>query len=123
MAGDAPRATARSGWSPRVRLTVATAIVIAVVLAAAAVLTVLALQRSLLASIDTAARDDARDVAAQAGRQPPRGLVVPPTPDAAVQVIDARGHVIAASRGAPLRPLLSSRGSPQAPVTAIGRLA
>ncbi|MDQ1616389.1 MAG: hypothetical protein QOJ60_2328 [Actinomycetota bacterium] len=123
MAGDEPRATALSGWSPRARLTVATAIVIAVVLAAASVLTVVALQRSLLSSIDTAARDDARDIAAQAGRARPHGLVVPPTPDAAVQVIDARGRVIAASHGAPRRPLLGSRGSPQAPVTAIGRLA
>jgi signal transduction histidine kinase len=123
MAGDEPRATALSGWSPRARLTVATAIVIAAVLAAASVLTVVALQRSLLSSIDTAARDDARDIAAEAGRVRPHGLVVPPTPDAAVQVIDARGRVIAASHGAPRRPLLASRGSPEAPVTAIGRLA
>lgn len=108
--------------SPRTRLTGAAALLIAVALCVASVGAVLALRRSLLASVDGTARDDAHDVAVQLGRQVPSTSLEPPTPDAAVQVLDADGHVVGRSRNAPSRPVVAVRGTRDAAVTSTGPL-
>lgn len=81
-----------------------------------------ALERSLLASVDQVARDEARDVAVQMTQQSASSAIEPPTPDAAVQVVNAQGHVVAASANAPSQPLLPVRGTRGASITATGRL-
>ena len=110
------------GASPRLRLTAAAALVIAAALVTSSFGTVAALRHDLLTSIDAAARDDAHDIAAQAARRPPGGSIEPPTPDAAVQVLDARRRVVAASANAPPDPLLGTGGTRPASITATGPL-
>src|SRR4051794_36164177 len=90
---------------PAVRLTVAAAVVIAAVVAAASVGTVVALRHSLLATVDQSARDDAADVAATRPGVVGRDLV-PPEPDAVVQVVARDGSLTAASPNAPSNPLV-----------------
>jgi signal transduction histidine kinase len=91
---------------PALRLTVAAALVIAAVVAAASVGTAVALRHSLLASIDQSARDDAADVAVATRSGVGGGDLVPPEPDAVVQVVAPDGSLVAASANAPLRPLV-----------------
>jgi signal transduction histidine kinase len=91
---------------PAVRLTVAAALVIAAVVATASVGTVVALRHSLLASVDQSARDDAVDVAAETRSGVGSGDLVPPEPDAVVQVVAPDGSLVAASANAPSHPLV-----------------
>lgn len=92
------------------------------VIAAGSVGTVLALRQSLTAAVDSTARDDAQEVAA--GWSSHGGgtrQLVAPEPDAVVQVVGADGSVLAGSRHAPSRPLLSPHVGPGS-VTSVGRL-
>ncbi len=101
-------AVARSGRAPawwrrrslRARLTILATLVVAVGLAAGSVLLLGSLQRSLVAALDTTARQRAQDVAALAGS----GRLPDPIPVAGagtvqVQVVDSRRRVLAASVG------------------------
>ncbi len=121
MVPDESRAESPSG-SPRTRLTVAAALVIAAALTVASIGAMVALERSLLGSIDQVARDEAKDVALQM-TQSRSSVVEPPTPDAAIQVVNAQGQVVAASPNAPAEPLLAARGTREGSITATGRLA
>ena len=116
-----PRRLVR-GWTPRQRLTAAAALVMACLLAVASIGAIVALRHSLLSAIDTAARDDAQDVADQLPRRAPSTVVDPSTPDAAVQIISARGDVVAASPGAPSVPLVDAQPTAHVSVRAVGRL-
>ena len=117
----------RRSWSTLTRLTAAAAVVIAVVLAAGAVGTVLALRHTLLSSLDRNAHDDALDIAQHvsrpnADRGSGRGLVAP-EPDAVVQLVTDDGQVVATSApelGSPVVPV--RRGHRPSGITAIGRL-
>jgi signal transduction histidine kinase len=105
--------------STRARLTIAAGFVLAVTLAVAGLGAVLALQHSLLGAVDAAARDDARDVASGYAKDP-GAPIEPPTPDAAVQVVDIRGTVLSRTAGAPDRPLVPPTST--AAIVATGRL-
>lgn len=94
----------------------------ACLLAVASIGAIVALRHSLLSAIDTAARDDAQDVADQLPRRAPSTVVDPSTPDAAVQIISARGDVVAASPGAPSVPLVDAQPTAHVSVRAVGRL-
>ena len=113
-------------WSTATRLTAAAAVVIAVVLAAGAVGTVLALRDTLLSSLDRNAHDDAADVAQHYSPRTGGGSAAAlpaPEPDAVVQIVDADGRVVAASAPELGRPVVpAGRGAHVASVTAIGRL-
>jgi len=109
-------------WSTRTRLSIAAGIVIAAVLAVAAVGTVAALKHTLLASVDTTARDDALDVAGKLPQLPAPYAVVAPEPDAVVQVLDAGGAVVGGSANAPARPVVSPEGRRTGRVTVTGTL-
>lgn len=120
MVPDESRAESPSG-SPRTRLTVAAALVIAAALTVASIGAMVALERSLLGSIDQVARDEAKDVALQM-TQSRSSVIEPPTPDAAIQVVNPQGQVVAASPNAPAEPLLAARGTREGSITATGRL-
>ena len=109
-------------WSTRTRLTVAAAVVIAAVLAVAAVGAVAALKHTLLASVDTTARDDAVDVAGKLRQLPTPYAVVPPEPDAVVQVLDPHGSVVGGSSNAPPQPVVPGDRRETGTVTATGTL-
>ncbi len=84
--------------SLRVRLTVISTLVVALGLAAAGVLLVAALDRSLLASLDESARQRAGDIAALVDA----GQLADPLPtfgSAVAQVVDDEGRVLAATPG------------------------
>jgi len=84
--------------SVRSRTVAAACVVVAVALILAAVVIVLALRRSLVRNLDSTARVQAEDVAALARQgHLPATLAVRGEEDALVQVVDAGGHVVAAS--------------------------
>jgi signal transduction histidine kinase len=93
------------------------------VLTAASIGMLVALRHSLLSSIDTAARDDALDIQASVLQDGPSAEgMQPPTPDAAVQVLNANEDVVARTENAPLTPLIAGRGDDPATITGTGPL-
>ncbi|MBD3780614.1 ATP-binding protein [Cellulomonas sp. ES6] len=101
-------------WSLRARLTVVTAGLLCVALAVGAVLLSTVVQRSRVAALDDAVRARAATVAALvAGDQVPDALPVA-EPGEIVQVLDARGRVVAtsptASRTLPVLPAAEVAG-------------
>ena len=92
------------GWwrrrSLRARLTMLASLVVAVGLAAGSLLLLASLQRSLLDSLDTTARQRAQDVAALADSDRlPDPIPVAGAGTVLVQVVDSRSRVLAASVG------------------------
>ncbi len=86
--------------SLRARLTMLSCLVVAAGLAAGSLLLLASLQRSLVASLDTAARQRAQDVAALADSDRlPDPIPVAGAGTVQVQVVDSRRRVLAASVG------------------------
>lgn len=108
--------TIRQRATIRGRTTAAACVVVALALAVGAVLVVIVLRRSLVDNVRSAATARAEDVAAlvRQGSLPSR-LAAPGEEDSLVQVIDARGRVVAASANlvgeAPIRTLGPGRES------------
>jgi len=95
--------------SVRVRITLAAVIVVALALAAGGAWVVNAHRVSLIDNIETAARLRARDVATTvADGTPTSPLAVTPGDESAVQVVDVRGNVIAASSNIEGQPRIST---------------
>lgn len=94
----AERSRRRPLATVRGRATVAASLVVSAALVIGAASLVVLLHRSLLHSIDQAARSRAEDIAAQARQAPlPATLSVAREEDAFIQVIDASGQVVASS--------------------------
>jgi signal transduction histidine kinase len=93
----------------RVRITLASVLVVGIVLAAGGIWLVNAQRHSLTENVETAARLRSRDIAATiADGTFPEVLAVPSGDDNLVQVVDGHGTVVAASRNLRGKPRISA---------------